>query len=279
MATKTSTPGQLPSDHGLWQALTTLVGLSAITGRIVGESPQSLMIVGPAGNGKSALLNRFRLPHGEEYHNSNLWYLTSASSTGITSVLQNKAVRVTHLVAPEFQTFILRKGSVWASLLGMLLPAMAEGLHEVRNGPKMIHLGGAKLGLLAAMTYEAYQWHREQLRGTGFFDRMLVVHWHRSRDDQTLAQYLVNRGETRELTPVSLNIPEDPIAIHCSARLADRITKHAAARTGSSVARGSVRLIALAKALAWTQGADEVSERHVDALFRFSVFWRAENGD
>lgn len=262
----------LPHDRKDWQALSALIGLVSVTGMLEGQRPQSIMVVGAPASGKSVLLERY-LARAGDLVNPHLQFTTSVTQMGIRQILA-KQHRPTHLVVPEFQTLILRKSHVWDTLLGILLPAMEEGITDFWSGAEKVQFHGAKIGLIAAMTTAALQEHQEMLTKSGFLSRMLVVHLNRSPDDALRARKCANAGDHSELRKIHVSLPSRPVRVSLSRRLADRIDDYAAQLNPHELHRESNRFQALTRAVAYVQGSREAQGKHFDWLLQWEELWR-----
>jgi hypothetical protein len=262
----------LPTDRDRWQMLTYIVGAVSVTGRLEDGRPQSLLIIGPPSSGKSALLERYLPPEGMPL-NQHMIFATSASQWGIRGILERQVPRVTHLVIPEFQALTLRKSAVWDSFLGIMLPAMEEGVKDFYVGPKREQFHGARLGLITSVATTAFQDVQPQLSQSGFLSRLLVVHLNRTPENALKARRCYNAGDHSELRKVYVSLPNRPIKVRLASRLADIIDTYAHALNSAEVHRVGNRFQALAKAAAFLDGKSEVQERHWDHIKRCEALW------
>lgn len=262
----------IPTDRDRWHGLSWLIGLFSATGRIVGSRPESLLIVGPPAAGKTANVNRFRFPE-DATKNSHMVFMTNASSWGLSVILKERVPRgVTHVVAPEMQSLMLRKGAVWDSIVSFLLPALEEGVHDIYNGPQKKSYGGAKFGLIACIATDAYNKRVGELADSGLLDRMMTVRFSRDPHNFILSRYAFNAGDTSELEKIDTKLPAR-IDVHLSRRVADTITDYTTDIFPSATHRDINRFVALCKAVAYYAGEAEVSESHLQALRTVEGFW------
>jgi hypothetical protein len=258
-----------------WHRLTSLVGLVSLTGRIADTRPLSMLLIGRAGSGKTALLERYRIkPPG----NRHMLFGTTASSWGLANILKSQVpAGVTTIVASEFQTWMYRKGAVWDALLGLLLPATEEGVWDIYNGPDKMSYHGARIGLIAAMTDDAFNHNRIELERTGLLSRMLVVKWQRDADDVLASRKRFNNGDTSALQKVHIDLPPGRVSVAISPRLADVVTDYSHAGNAEQTQRGTNRLIGLVKAHAWVQGSPVVTPAHWESFREtFAAFFSWE---
>lgn len=262
-----------PTDRRAWQLLTSLVGLITVTGRIHGERPESLLIVGPSGCGKTELLRRYDFSDNDP-RNQHVIFAANLSAWGLSEILLNAVPRgVSHLIAPEMQTLMLRQGKVWDALAGLLLPALEEGVGDVYNGPNKKSYGGARVGLIGAITTDAFNGNRGDMRESGLLSRMLVVHWQRDSDNIFRSQIRANAGDTAELEKVHVEF-QGKINVHITRAVADAITRYAHEVEPLNAYRAARRFRALAKSVAYLAGKESATTEHVAQLREFAQFWK-----
>lgn len=262
-----------PTDRRSWHLISALVGLVTVTGKIDGEQPESLLLVGPSGCGKSAILNRYKVTTTDAA-NSHIMTLTNFSAWGLEQVLLDEVPRGrTHIIAPELQTLMLRQRGVWDNLTGLLLPALEEGVGDMRVGPNVKAFNGARIGLIGAITVDAYQQNRGALRESGLLSRMLTVRWQRDRDDVLRSQLRHNAGDHSELEKIHIDL-RGRVRVGITREALDDVTHYAHEIEPGNPLRAARRFRALAKAIAYTTGEDTATAAHSAALREFARFWK-----
>lgn len=262
-----------PTDRKDWQLLSTLIGLVTVTGRLHGERPESLLVVGPSGCGKTEMLRRYDFQDLDP-RNQHLIFASNLSSWGLSQILLEAVPRgVSHLIAPEMQTLMLRQGKVWDALAGLLLPALEEGVGDVYNGPQKKSYGGAKIGIIGAITTEAYNDNRGDMRASGLLERMLVVHWNRLPENTLRSMLRANAGDKCEIDKVHVEL-KGRIDVNITHAVADYISRYAHEVEPRNSYRAARRFRALAKSVAYLQGEENVTETHVAQLREFAKFWK-----
>lgn len=277
VATRTATAAYdalpVPADRADWHLLTLLIGLTTVTGRLAGEQPESLLIVGASGAGKSALLNRY-CSLASDAINPHIVRLTNLSSMGLQRILENDVPRgVTHVIVPEMQTLMLRQRGVWDNLVGLLLPALEEGVYDTAVGPHLKSFGGARIGLIGAITQTAYRSNYNALRESGLLSRMLPVLWERQRENILWSQLRHNAGDNSEMESIHVHLTGSRNVTITRAAL-DDVARYAHDIEPGNVFRAARRFRALAKALAYVNGDSEATEDHTRALRAFAQFWK-----
>lgn len=259
-------------DQARWHRLTTLVGYFALTGRVPPYKPQSLLLIGPPGVGKTALLERFRPVNGESY-NTSMAFASNLTGMGLQTILRDQVRRgVSHVVAPEFQTFLLKRAGVWETLLGLMLPAMDEGVDETYVGPKRQAYHHAKCGMIAAMPTDAYNDYESMMADTGLKSRFQVIKLERSPEDVLAARQRANLGDLSDLMPVVLDAPAKiEVGMSTDVRLA--VTEYAATLDAQNVNREANRLLALVQVIAYCHHARTVQLNHLYDLVDYADLW------
>ncbi len=250
------------------------MGLIAMTGRIEPErKPQSLLIYGNPGSGKTANVHRFK-PENGGFLNPNLLFVSNATAMGLSAILTEQVPRgVTHIVVPEFQSLLLKRGGVWETMLGILLVAMEEGVGDTYVGPKKKAFGDVRLGMIACMPTDAYFHHIPMMQSTGLYSRMLVVRYDRTSDDVIQARHRMHRGDRSELTKIDLELPES-IRVTVPVTVKREITEYAKTIDSNNVHRESARFEALVQAVAYTNGRRSATLDDLAQLMLIEWLWR-----
>lgn len=264
-----------PTDRRRWDELSWLIGLCAASGRIADARPVSVLVVGPPGSGKTEMLHRYQAKAGEA-RNTMLAFASQASAWGVHGILKESVPRgVTHLVVPELQTLILRKNTVWASFIGLMLQAMEEGIGDTYNGPKKISYGNARLALIAGITTDAWYAEANELTSRGFTSRVLVCRWQRSPENTVASQLCANAGDRVEIEPITIDFPKRA-TVDIPTDLANTIVHYAAETDADNQRRTAKRLITLCKVIAVIDHQDHVTREHWDRLRSVEWCWRTQ---
>lgn len=252
-----------------WHRATELIKLFVTTGLVANIRPQSLLFNSEPGSGKTELLERFMA-------NEQLSFASDLTSRGIHSILR-KAQRgaVTHIVATEFQKFLMRKASTAENMLGTLTQALEEGVRETYIGTRMEDFGGARVGLIGAITGETLSRRRDVLREVGFVSRVAIFKWGMPDDELRLVMQNISHGNDSDLDPVLVPLPQKPIPVELSPKLSDSIQayvwKHFREHT---ILRVFNRFRALAMASALLNGRDTVKAEDVEVIGSYHNYWR-----
>jgi len=258
----------LPSRE--WDKATALMRIFAMTGFIKNARPASLLFISEPGSGKTELIDRFN-------QNPFLQYASDVTTRGLYPILKlAKTGACTHLVASEFQKLLLRKASVAEATLGTLCQAMEEGVGRVMVGNEYIDFGGARLGLLGAVTHETAKKWRVNLRELGFWSRVAAFHWEMPMEQLRAVMGSISDGDMTDLSPVILKTPESPIIVDfpraLSRQFEDFVFKRFREHT---VLRVFARFRTLAMASALLEDRDVVKARDVEHVVAFHAYWQA----
>lgn len=256
--------------------MTELVSLVLTTGAIQNCAPQSLLIVGEPGSGKTALVERFS-DEDDPSFNGHSKLVGNLSAWGLRNFLKLEAARgVTHLIVPEFQTLFMRRQDTWAAVEGLLLQAMAEGVGDYFNGPEAETYGKAKLGLVACMTRDAYMSIRMDFRKTGLGSRFLVVRWNRTRRQIEDAIRRKAKGDLSQLAKVDLKLPDVKRPVGIQENVNEAIIRYARENFGAEMNRAFDRFVGLTRAAALRRGVRTATITDWKAVMDCSRFWTGE---
>lgn len=260
-----------------WHRITHFLSLVLTTGALSDERPKSVLIVGPPGTGKTELVKRFGEPEDPTF-NPTCRIIGNLSSWGLRNFLRMEVPRgASHVIVPEFQTLFMRRADTWQGVQGLLLQALDEGVGDYYNGPVPENYGGARIGMLGAMTRDAYLNVREDLTKTGFLSRFLTLRWTRTRRQIEDSLRKGARGELSELKKVRLRLPTTPALVRVPERVSNVIldyTRHHS--TPEQTSRDYRRWMAFTKSAALQRGARIAALRDWSDVLRAEPFWIGE---
>jgi len=256
--------------------MTELVSLVLTTGAIQKCAPQSLLLVGLPGSGKSALVERFSDDDDPSF-NGKSKLVGNLSAWGLRNFLKLEAPRgVTHIIAPEFQTLFMRRQDTWAAVEGLLLQAMAEGVGDYYNGPEAESYNKAKLGIVACMTRDAYMTVRNDFQRTGLSSRFLIVRWTRTRRQIEDAIRRKAGGNFSQLSKVDLKLPAVKRSIDVQHNVKEMILRYCKETRSDEMNRAYDRFVAFAQAAAFRRGVRSATTTDWKAVLALSRFWTGE---
>lgn len=250
-----------------WDRGTELVKLFLATGYIENCRPQSLLLAGEPGSGKTELLDRFRVNRSCSYHSD----LTVRQLMPILRQVQRGVI--THLVLTEFQKLMMRKQSVADNLLGTLVQAMEEGVGSVSVGPNTTDYSNTRIAVIGAITNGTVAKRKEYLAEMGFLSRCATIEWDMPPEEEKQIMDRVTEGDYSDLEPVHLARPAERVHVELSKPVGELINDYVWRSRKGKAMRHHNRLRALAQASALLDNRDEVNERDVEWVRGFDVYW------
>lgn len=262
-----------------WDRGTEIIRMFAMTGHIANARPQSVLLISEPGSGKSELVDRFK-------DNASLKYASDITSRGLYPVLTHALHRsrsskegiYTHLVASEFQKFLLRKSHTAMATLGLLCQAMEEGVEETRIGDQVVDFGGARLGIIGAITHDtAAKWQRGFVE-LGFWSRCAAFEWEVPLAEMKVIMRKITDGDKSDLTRVALKTPPKPVTVAFPTALSEQFEDFVIQRYREhAVLRVFNRFRTLAMACALLDGRDSVRAFDVEKVVAFTPYWERMN--
>lgn len=259
-------PYQLPERE--WDRCTSLIEMFVATGAIANARPQSLLLISEPGSGKTELVERFK-------GNSSLRFVSDITSRGLHPILKGaQKGTYTHLMASEFQKFLLRKSHTAAATLGLLCQAMEEGVGETLIGDNVVDFGGARLGLIGAMTHDtAAKWQRGFVE-LGFWSRCAAFEWEIPFDELKIILRRISNGDRSDLARVNVRLPDAPLKVSFPTALSEQFEDFVIARFREhTVLRVFNRFRTLAMACALLDGRESVRATDIEKVVAFSPYW------
>lgn len=211
-----------------WDRITDVVKLVATTGLVLDVvardrvEPVSFLLYGDPGTGKTALLKRFAA------RNPTLVFRDDITWMGVLDLLEEaKHHAVSHVVFPEFQKIMQRKGDTWENTVGVLGQAIEDGVTDAQVGPRRIHLEGTRIGMISAMTGDSFEGCRGYFQSKGLLSRMIPVKWTSTLGDAKRVYRRIRRGNKRDLTNVRLpEVHYSPVKIEIKEALGEQLEKY-----------------------------------------------------
>jgi len=268
----TLAPVEIPTPTRQWDRMSELLYLCVLTGCIPDARPVSLILISGPGTGKTELIERF-LPNGFLSYQSDLTW------KGFMPLLrQAKRGRITHLVFTEFQKIFMRKQSTADNMIGTLIQAMEEGVGNI-SVHSLQEFGGARLGVLGAITHGTLAKKQTYLAEMGFLSRCFLIPWEPTPDEIREVMRRIRHGDDSDMEP--LMIPESArngAAAKLSVRniplpIGKLIEEFTWERYGTDSLRPVKRFRALAVASALRHGDTSVKDHHWAWVAQFTDYW------
>ncbi len=260
-----------------WDRGTELLALFVVTGRLrlrVGSHiesrprPQSAVLVGPPGKGKTELIERFRA-------NRSIAYRSDLTVRGLWSLLDRaERGRHTHLAMPEFQKVFQRKLATAENCIGTLVEAMDEGVTDAEVGPQKLSFRGARLGLIGGMTGRSLRRRGPLLYEMGFLDRAAVIPWHPPDSEIQDIMSRIARGDRSDLAPIILPATTDVVVVDQPAEVGLRLRDYVWQSWPDSALRMFQRFRYLVASSAVLEGRDVCCDSDIErGVYQFRDYW------
>lgn len=263
----TSTSTQLPTRE--WERAAELIKLFVATGYLANARPQSLLFNSAPGSGKTELLERFM-------GNPQLAFASDLTTRGLYTILRSaKKGVITHIVATEFQKFLMRKAATAENTLGTLTQALEEGVGETYIGDKLENFEGARLGVIGAITGETLSKRRDMLREVGFISRVAIFRWGMPDEEIQNVMKKIGAGDQSDLEHVAMIPPDKPVTVNMHPKLSDAFMSYVwRSFREHTVLRVFNRFRALAMASAILDKREEVNADDIERVTAFHPYWR-----
>lgn len=179
-----------------WESETRLIGMYLATGLLSKEQAQSVLIVSPPGQGKTAMLHRFKeLP--------TVKLMSDLTSNGVRRMIEaDQGHHVRNLVLPEFSRVFARDYAVSSQTANLLCNLMTGDAGEERIGSDTFNFGGKQIGVMGAMTSQVYHQMRKTLSDTGLLSRFTVLHVERSAEERDRVMQNILKQDLTDLSLV-----------------------------------------------------------------------------
>jgi hypothetical protein len=155
-----------------WETLSHLIALTTATAYLLNDHPQSLMLVGAPGQGKSRLLSRFD-------HLDTVLRLSDVTSDPLRRKVLPMMVKEgkRHIILPEFNKLLQRRDSTAENTAGVISLAMSGEMHGAMIGPDEFKDIPAdfRVGVIAGMTQRVFDLWHGKAENSGLLDRFMVI--------------------------------------------------------------------------------------------------------
>lgn len=254
-----------------WNQLTDFITVLLWTGQVANGRPQSCFLISEPGHGKTEMLERFK-PNPQAWFWSDLTYRT------VIHILRNKMRQnATHIVCTEFQKVINRKDQTAQNTLAILLQMIEEGVYVVGYGPRVIDLGGARMGILAATTLGSIVSKPRMIRELEINSRAFFIDARGTQEELEEIERRILRGDVRSLKPLQLAFPEQPVKVSVPPRVAAPLSKWRIEmqRKGLPVYgnRTVARFLRTLMGVTLLNGRDIARSSDVEYLYTFKKLW------
>jgi hypothetical protein len=256
-------PGLLPVKH--------CVELALFSPYAKGSHPLSLLIIAPAGSGKTELLKAYANNRGVVFYND-------FTSYGLYQLLtQVQAGLVRHVLVGDFVRLLARGRAIVREVIATLNALVEEGVQNVEtffvrfHSPKPV-----KAGVIAALTTDEWRARRDQWIKVGFLSRALPVSYVLAPEDVLRGEGLIYEGK-EAFRPIKLKLPSETVDVVIPEPRREELRRLgrvlAAVNCDEPGFRSHKHVIAMARASALREDRSEVAEEDVSLLKALSVLW------
>lgn len=258
-----------------WDRGTEMLGLFVLTAHLVPVNdqisrprPQSILLVGPPGSGKTELILRFRNIKGIVFRSDltvrGLWRLLKGAEKH----------RIHQVILPEFNKVFQRKIATAVNCVGTLTEAMEEGVWESDVGPMQWSFNGARLGVLGGMTGRTLRKRRGLLYETGFLDRCAVLPWTLEDKEKKDILHRMTVGDRSDLSTIHIDLPEEPIPVDLPPKIGQHLEDFVWEHWPDESLRMLTRFRQLTMAAAMRDHRDVCKDDDIEAgVVQFSDYW------
>lgn len=235
-----------------------IMKLTLLTGDIKNIKPNSLLIVGKSGNGKTEIL--------AGYDKKKALYITDMSAHGLLTELQ-KDPQINHIIIPDFIKLTQKARSTSDNLVSMLNALIEEGGTTIALKNFKAELHDRRIGLITATTKGSYSQHIAQWKTIGFVQRMLIVSF--DYKDETIEEIFnfINNELFINDKKEKLKDKKRLIEIKSCGSLNKQLNKYS-----NRSFRSLKNLQNLAKANAFNEGRKEVTQKDIDEIIRLTKY-------
>lgn len=183
-----------------WDSDSAFVAMYVATGLIANQQPQSLMIIGEADAGKSALLARFRDSPG-------IIQVTNTYGNELKAEVAKKHPH--HIIVDEFVALTAHTDSAVDSILTFLRQIISGdgGEEHIGQGTGRIALDfrGYRCGVITSMTNSQHSRISTLLQASGFDSRLNIFRLKRSDEERARVRHNVLHDDLTDLRPWKWN--------------------------------------------------------------------------
>lgn len=197
-----------------WDANSHFLALFAATALLKDEQPQSLLLTGRPGEGKSALVGRFKLWPGH-------MHVSDFTSDGIKRVLQSEP-RLRMFILDELQRIFAHTFETVQNVTGVLISLMSGNASIELSGPRgkglYMDLTDRRVGVLAAIPTDVLNARMGDMEATGLLSRFAFLSIVRSDGERARVRRAIYRRDATDLAPYPLpaRMPREPVSIGIS---------------------------------------------------------------
>lgn len=250
-----------------WESETRLVGMYIATGLLKGEQAQSVLLIAPPGQGKTAMINRFSpLPTTRR--------ISDLTSNGIRGVMRKDSNgNLRHLLMPEFERLFSRDRSVSSQAANLLCNLMTGDAGEELIGREEYDFSERQVAIIGAMTTDVFRQRREMLKETGMLSRFHLLPIERDEEEKKRVIAAIANQNYDDLSPVNWPELKQPREVACDPGYGEPILTWLDSTNLKYDERFVARVIILLKACALLNNRSAVTDHDLRTLMTFTPFF------
>jgi hypothetical protein len=254
-----------------WESETRLVGMYIATGLLKGEQAQSVLLISPPGQGKTAMINRF-------VKLTTTRRISDLTSNGIRTLMRKDSNgQLRHLLMPELARLFSRDRSVSSQSANLLCNLMTGDAGVELIGIEEHDFTGRQVAVVGAMTADVFRQRREMLADTGMLSRFHLLPIERDEEERKRVVAAIANQNYDDLTPVQWpELRQAPREIKCSPSFGQPILTWLDSTDLKYDERFVSRIVVLLKACALLNNRSEVTDHDLRTLMTFTPFFEQQ---
>lgn len=256
-----------------WDANSHFLALFAATALLKDELPMSLLLTGRPGEGKSALVGRFKQWPGH-------LHVSDFTSDGIKRALQSEP-RLRMFILDELQRIFAHTFETVQNVTGVLISLMSGNASVELAGPRgkgaYMDLTDRRVGVLAAIPTDVLNARVGDMEATGLLSRFAFLSIVRTDDERTRVRRAIYRRDSSDLQPYPMprRMPREPVSIAVSEEAARELEMWGLDAFAKADDRKHHMLTVLLRAVALLNGRKRAGVQDVLMLRRFEHHLRS----
>lgn len=190
-----------PSERELLhlQHMAEFLRVIAATHRLTGQRGQAnAILIGSPGYGKTQLLLRLE-------GNAGTIVLSDSTFLGFVKMVEKaRKGYLSTVICPDFGPILARDLPQVRKIVSICSMAVEEGVQNLVVGKLEKNFGGARFGLLTALTHDDIMAHYHIMKGSGFLSRFILLEVGLTEEAIILAAQNSRRGDTSLIEPLRL---------------------------------------------------------------------------
>jgi hypothetical protein len=206
-----------------WDSSSHFLAMFAATALLKDEQPQSLLLVGNPGEGKSALVQRFS-------HWPGHFAASDITSDGLRRVLESDD-KFRMLLLDEMQRIFAHTFDTVQNVCGLLISLMSGNASKELVGPQgkgtRVDLTGRRIGIIAAMPNDVLQLRIRDLEATGMLSRFSFLSIKRSDYEKLRVRANIYQRNRTDLLPYPIppKMSREPQSVGATAEATRELEK------------------------------------------------------